>query len=157
MLKRNGANEEGIVMDRRERQVQTRSLSGKIPFNRLLGVEIKRFHLDGVTLSCKVRGDLLNSYGALHGGVTASLSDAAVGLAIHYVSAGGRPISTVDLKVNYFLPVREGVLLARARLLRMGSTLCVGRVDLTNAQGDAVGMATATYVFLDARGANSQK
>lgn len=146
-----------MAIDRKERQARTRSLLGRIPFNRLLGVEVKRFHQDGVTLSCKVRADLLNSYGGLHGGVTASLSDAAVGVAIHYLNAGTRPITTADLKVNYFQPLREGVLLARARVLRMGSTLCVGRVDLTNAKGDAIGTAIATYVFLDARGANSQK
>jgi uncharacterized protein (TIGR00369 family) len=145
-----------MMTDQKDRQAKTRSLVGKIPFNLLLGIDIKSFHADGVTLRCKVRSDLLNGHGALHGGVAASLADAAVGLAIHYLSAGARPISTVELKVNYFRPVREGILLARARMLRVGSTLCVGRVDLANAQGGAVGTAIATYIFLDARRADSK-
>jgi len=128
------------------------SILGRIPFNTMLGIEISRFHADGVTLRCRIRKDLLNSHGALHGGVTASLADVAVGVAIHRHVAGTRPISTVELKVNYFLPMREGTLFARARLLRVGSTLCVGRVDLTNTRGDAVGTAIVTYIFLDARG-----
>jgi uncharacterized protein (TIGR00369 family) len=88
----------------------------------------------------------------VHGGVTASLADVAVGVAIHSHLAVRRPISTVELKVNYLLPVTEGTLYARARLLRVGSTLCVGRVDLTNSGAKVVATAIVTYIFLDARG-----
>ena len=38
--------------------------------------------------------------------------------------------------------------LARARLLGAGSTLCIGRVDLTDAQGHAIGTALVTYMIL---------
>src|SRR5215469_9339017 len=92
-----------------------RDLIERIPFNTLLGIEVSRFHLDGVTVRCQIRKELLNGHGSVHGGVTASLADVAVAVAIHRRCAG-RPISTVELKVNYFLPVKEGVLFARARL-----------------------------------------
>jgi uncharacterized protein (TIGR00369 family) len=136
----------------KDSRARARNLIRGIPFNNELGIEISRFHADGVTLRCPVRKELLNSHGALHGGVTASLADVAVGVAIHRHTSGTRPISTVELKVNYFRPVTEGTLFARARLLRVGSTLCVGRVDLTDAQANAVGTAIVTYIFLDARG-----
>jgi acyl-CoA thioesterase len=132
--------------------VRTRAfLAQKIAFNSLLGIELLRAHSDGVTLRCKVKKELLNSHGALHGGVTASLADVAVGVAIQHHFRGKRSISTVELKVSYFRPVTSGALLARARLLRIGSTLCVGSVDLTDTQGNAVGTAIVTYIFLDAR------
>jgi uncharacterized protein (TIGR00369 family) len=131
---------------------RARAFIAKIPFNEFLGLEVFRAHPDGLTLRCRVRKELLNSHGALHGGVTASLVDVAVGVAIQYRFGGTRAISTVELKVSYFLPVTSGVLLARARLLRVGSTLCVGRVDLTDSEGDLVGTAIVTYIFLDARG-----
>jgi acyl-CoA thioesterase len=133
--------------------VRTRAfLAQKIAFNSLLGIELLRAHPDGVTLRCKVKKELLNSHGALHGGVTASLADVAVGVAIQHRFRGKRSISTVELKVSYFRPVPSGALLARARLLRVGSTLCVGSVDLTDAHGNTVGTAIVTYIFLDARG-----
>src|SRR6516225_8875229 len=140
-----------------DKRARAYELIGKIPFNRLLGIEVSRFHADGVTLRCQIRKELLNSHGAVHGGVTASLADVAVGVAIHCHSAGSRPISTVELKVNYFRPVKEGTLFARARLLRIGSTLCVGRVDLTDSEAMAVGTAIDTYMFLDARGAHRER
>ena len=136
----------------KNKRTRAYELIGKIPFNQLLGIEVSRFHADGVTLRCQIRKELLNSLGAVHGGVTASLADVAVGVAIHSHSAVLRPISTVELKVNYLLPVTEGALYARARLLRIGSTLCVGQVDLTDSQRKAVGTAIVTYIFLDARG-----
>ena len=135
-----------------DKRARAYELIGKIPFNRLLGIEVSRFHADGVTLRCQIRKELLNSHGAVHGGVTASLADVAVGVAIQSHSAVTRPISTVELKLNYLLPVKEGTLYARARLLRVGSTLCVGRVDLTDGRSKAVGTAIVTYIFLDARG-----
>jgi len=132
--------------------LHARAFIAKIPFNAFLGLEVFRTHADGVTLRCKVRQELLNSHGALHGGVTASIVDVAVGVAIQYRFGGARPISTVELKVSYFLPVTSGALLARARLLRVGSTLCVGSVDLTDTEGNLAGPAIVTYIFLDARG-----
>jgi uncharacterized protein (TIGR00369 family) len=136
----------------KEDLARARAFIAKIPFNAFLGLEILRAHPDGVTLRCKVRKELLNSHGALHGGVTASLVDVAVGVAIQHRFRGARSISTVELKVSYFLPITSGALLARARLLRVGSTLCVGRVDLTDSGGNLVGTAIVTYIFLDARG-----
>jgi uncharacterized protein (TIGR00369 family) len=123
-----------------------------IPFNKLLGIRFSREHKDGITLECKVKPELLNSQGVLHGGVAASIADVAVGVAIHFQMKRVRPISTVDLKVNYFRPVAAGKLYARARLLRVGSTLSIGRVDLTDHEKNLVGVATVTYIFLDARG-----
>jgi uncharacterized protein (TIGR00369 family) len=134
---------------------QTRAVLRKIPFDSLLGMELSKVHSDGITLRCQVRKKLLNKAGALHGGVAASLADAAVGVAIHHRFGGKRPISTVELKVNYFRPVTAGAVFARARLLRIGSTLCVGRVDLTDEQDHVIGVALVTYIFLDARGGNS--
>lgn len=134
---------------------EMRAVLKNIAFDDLLGIELVRVHADGVTLRCKVRRDLLNKAGALHGGVTATLADAAVGIAIHRHFHGKRPISTVEMKINYFRPVFEGgVVFARARLLRIGSTLCVGQVDLTGEDRQAVGTALVTYIFLDRRGSS---
>jgi len=131
---------------------QIRDFLPKIPFNMLLGVKLTRLHRDGVTVECELRHELTNSAGVAHGGVAAALADVAVGMAINRHFGGKRPITTVEMKVNYFRPAAEGHIFARSRLLRIGSTLYVGSVDLTDAQGNALGTALVTYIFLDARG-----
>jgi uncharacterized protein (TIGR00369 family) len=133
-----------------------REFVAKIPFNNLLGIKVSREHKDGVTLQCRVKKELLNSKGVLHGGVAASIADVSVGVAIQFHLKRERPISTVEMKINYFRPVAEGTLYARARLLRVGSTLCIGQVDLTDNKKNLVGIATVTYIFLDARGSDSR-
>lgn len=126
---------------------QTRAVLSKIPLAMLLGMRLTRLHPDGITLECAIRDDLVNSAGALHGGVTAALADAAVGVAIHRHRGDHRPITTVEMKINYFRPVTEGRVSARSRLLRVGSTLCVGRVDITDAQKRVAGTAIVTYML----------
>lgn len=126
-----------------------RSFLTKHAFNHLLGLEIVRVHRDGLTIQCRLRPELLNTAGSLHGGVTASVADAAVGSAIHHHFNGTRRFTTVELKVNYFRPVTEGRLIARSHLVRIGSTICVGQVDLYDGHRRSVGLAIVTYMFLD--------
>jgi acyl-CoA thioesterase len=124
-------------------------------FNDLLGLELVRKHRDGITIQCRLRPDLLNGAGMLHGGVTASVADAAVGIALYHHFGRTRRFTTVELKVNYFRPVTDGRLVARSHLVRIGSTICVGRVDLSDGHRRSVGLAIATYMFLDTPKASS--
>jgi uncharacterized protein (TIGR00369 family) len=122
----------------------------RIPFNMLLGVKLTRLHRDGVAIECKVRDDLKNSAGVVHGGIAAALADVAVGAALNRHFGGIRRATTVELKINYFRPVIKGRIFARSHMLRIGSTLCVGRVDLTDEKANSIGTAIVTYMFLDA-------
>jgi uncharacterized protein (TIGR00369 family) len=130
---------------------QIRDFLPTVPFATLLGIKLTRVHRDGVTIECALRPELTNSFEVAHGGVAATLADAAVGTALNRHFGGKRPITTVEMKINYFLPATKGRILARARLLRIGSTLCVGNVDLTDTRGINLGTALVTYMLLDAR------
>lgn len=130
---------------------QVREVLGKIHFAGLLGVRLAALHRDGVTLACNVRKNLLNSADVLHGGVSATLADAAAGVALHYLTGSHRPITTIEMKINYFRPVTNGRIRARARFLRIGGTICVARVDITDHQKRIVGTAIVTYMMLGNR------
>jgi uncharacterized protein (TIGR00369 family) len=132
---------------------QIRDFLPKIPFNMLLGVKLTRVHRDGVTIECALRHELTNSAGVAHGGVAAAMADVAVGMAINRHFGGTRKITTVEMKISYFRPARAGQIFARSHLLRLGSTLGIGRVDLRDAKRNLIGTAIVTYMFLDARGA----
>ena len=118
------------------------------PFNQLVGIRQVRIHKDGVTIDCKLRPELLNASGILHGGVTATLADAAVGIAITQRVGRAGAATTVEMKLNYLRPVSGRKITARARLLRMGSTLCVGRVDMFDDAKELVSTALVTYMLL---------
>jgi uncharacterized protein (TIGR00369 family) len=129
---------------------QLRDSLTSVPFNSLLGMRLHRVHRDGITIDCTLRNDLRNNAGVAHGGVAAAMADAAVGGAIQRHFGGLRRVTTVELKINYFLPVAEGRIFARSHLLRIGSTLCVGNVDLTDEHGRAIGTAIVTYMLINA-------
>ena len=131
---------------------QIRDFILKVPFATLLGIKLTSVHRDGVTIECDLRPELTNSFAVAHGGVAATLADAAVGVALNRHFGGKRPITTIEMKINYFLPATGGRMFARAHLLRLGSTLCVGSVDLTDTRGSELGTALVTYMLLDARG-----
>jgi uncharacterized protein (TIGR00369 family) len=130
---------------------QVREVLGKIHFAGLLGVRVSSLHRDGLTLECSVRKNLLNSAAVLHGGVTATLADAAAGVALHFLLGSHRPITTVEMKINYFRPVSSGRIFARAHMLRIGATICVARVDISNEQRKLIGTAIVTYMILARR------
>jgi len=136
-------------MDKTDTAALIRGFLTRHAFNHLLGLKLVRTHKDGLTIQCPLKPEFMNTGGTLHGGVTATVADAAVGSAIHHHFEGKRRFTTVELKVNYFRPVTEGRLIARAHLVRIGSSIVVGRVDLSDAHRRSVGIAIVTYMFTD--------
>lgn len=127
---------------------ELRNVAENMPFNKLIGVRVLRRHADGVTIECAMRDELRNTAGVLHGGVTATLADAAVGIALASHFGGRRACTTTDLKINYLSAVADGKITARSHLLRIGRHLCVARVDLTDSRGKLIAVAIVTYMLL---------
>ena len=127
---------------------QMKEWGKKMPFNTLLGIRPVRAHKDGLTIECTVRKELLNSASVLQGGVTATMADAAAGMAITRLTGGKKRITTIEMKLNYFRPVAEGTIRARAYVIRLGSQIAVARVDLHDHQKNLAGAALVTYMIL---------
>lgn len=121
---------------------------GELPFNSLLGLKLTRRDEHGVTIECPIRPEYGNIHKTLHGGVTATLIDVAGGFGTmaHY---GGRPCATVELKLNYFLPLAGKKAVARSKILRAGNTLCVMQVDVHDDRGRLAAAGMVTYMLLD--------
>ncbi|MGB9611357.1 MAG: PaaI family thioesterase [Bryobacteraceae bacterium] len=124
------------------------ALMERISFNSHLGLRVTRVYRDGIGLECRIEPHKLNVLGTLHGGVTATLVDAAAGVAI-LGRLGGRLATTVELKVNYLRPVSEGKVHARARIVKMGRTLCFATVEVKDDHGRLVAQGSATYMVLE--------
>lgn len=122
-------------------------LISRMPFNHHLGLKVSRVWADGLTLECAIRETLRNGLGTLHGGVTATLVDVSVGLAI-IGQLGGRMATTVELKVNYLRPATSGNVLARARIVKLGKTLAIGTAEIKDPHGHVIAIGTATYLPL---------
>lgn len=129
-------------------QVNRRIEKGQSPFIRFLGVKVTEVTADGLTMEAEVRPEWGNVFGSVHGGVTASLLDTVVGIAVLRALGFARAASTVELKVNYLRPIHAGKVTARARILKTGKTLIVGAGDLYDHQSEHCATSLVTYMAL---------
>lgn len=117
-------------------------------FHESLGLCLIEDHEDGVTVELPLRDDFSNSDGYLHGGVTAALIDGALGVAIQRRYKGERRGTTTEMKINYLRPVHQGVLTARARIIKAGRTLVVGEVNVFDQERRHIAIGLLTYMLI---------
>ena len=88
----------------------------------------------------------LNRAGTVHGGVLASMVDAAMWQAVREVTTDTTP-ATSQLTVTFLDPAKPGPLVATARVRKRGSTLTVVEAEVEQ-NGTAVAHAVATFALL---------
>lgn len=132
----------------------------QIPFNRILGFDIK-MHKDGTAkLLFQMRDDLVGNFirGILHGGVISSSLDVVGGLVafaalldqnlIQSFDEGSKRFSklgTVDLRVDFLRPGMGDSFVATGSILRAGRRIAVARMELHNDGGTLIAVGTGTY------------
>ena len=64
-----------------------------------------------------------NPHGVVHGAVIYALADTGMGAALYPTLAGEELCATVEVKINYFRPVRSGELTCVTELVHRGKTI----------------------------------
>jgi acyl-CoA thioesterase len=123
------------------------------PFYKLLGMEILDIKENYSKLRIPWKKDLLQLQGVAHGGVLASIADAAVAIALFSLVDLNDIISTVELKINYLAPIKSGEIIAEGRIVHKGSRIALGEVEVRN-EGRLVGKALSTYMIIKNEGKN---
>jgi acyl-CoA thioesterase len=84
----------------------------------------------------------LNSAGVVHGAVLFALADTGMGKALYSTLDGQHLAVTIEAKINYFGPVRAGLIVCNSELVNRGksiasleSTLAVGSEVVAKAFG----------------------
>jgi acyl-CoA thioesterase len=123
-----------------------REAAARIPYVRLLGIELVSAERGAATLRLAVREELTRMEGIMHGGAIASLLDTASAFAVITTLEPGQTTVTVDLTIHYLRPVLQGRLTAHARVLRAGRRIVVITVDATDDAGELISTALTTYM-----------
>jgi uncharacterized protein (TIGR00369 family) len=90
-----------------------------------------------------------NTNGVLHGGILMALLDTAMGHAVAaLVAPQGRFNAAAQFNIHFFLPVKEGLVVARAEVKKMGKRLAVAEAEATDAAGRVLALATSTHSLL---------
>jgi len=95
-----------------------------------------------------------NPMGTLHGGILCDVADAAMGVAYASTLADGESFTTLELKINFLRPFRDGKIIATARVVKAGRTIGLAECDVTDADGRLIARAMSTCMTL--RGESSE-
>jgi len=119
-----------------------------IPFVEHLGIRLVEQSRERAIISIKRRPELLNSWGAAHGGVIMTMLDLVMSMAVrgHYnnVSAG---VLTVDMSVGFLTASRDDVF-AEGRVLHAGRSTAFCESEARDSQGRILSKAIGTFKLL---------
>ncbi|HKS29766.1 MAG TPA: PaaI family thioesterase [Pyrinomonadaceae bacterium] len=120
----------------------------RVPYARLIGIEVGRLEPGAATLHLPVRDELKQNLGVVHGGATASLIDSASAFAILTLLEPGETTTTIDLTIHFLRPLTKGVATAHATVRRAGRRVLTVSVDVLDESESLVATAVTSYLRL---------
>ncbi len=117
------------------------------PFSGHVGIEARVIEPDHVELALPFRDEVVTIGDTVHGGAISTLIDmAATAASWSGAELPEAPVgSTVALTVNFLRAARGQEVVASARVVRRGRSICFCQVDVTDAGGELVANGLVTY------------
>jgi uncharacterized protein (TIGR00369 family) len=124
-------------------------VSGAVPLNtiaRTLGYDIVEAESGRVAITLIPTGDHLNPSGTVHGGLTATLLDSCMGLAIQSMLEPGLGSTTLEFKISLVraITTESGQIRAEGKVLNCGRRVGTAEGRVTDAQGRLLAHGTTT-------------
>lgn len=123
------------------------STSAPNPFLSFLGVRELEAADGRARMELDTTDDLLNPSGAVHGGVLATLVDAAMGAAVRSSTGEDEVPATSQLTVTYLRPGKPGRLEVSAAVSKQGAHLTMCEADVEQ-DGRSLVHALATFAVI---------
>ena len=118
--------------------------------NQFLGLHLEAAGPGWARMRLTLRPEVMNPFGAAHGGSVSALIDSAAGSAI---AAGTLPddriMGTIDMQVHFLERARGAYLVAEGRMVRAGKSIAIAQVEVRDAVDARVAMGTATFRLAD--------
>jgi len=126
--------------------------SGALPLNTMaqtLGYDVVEAENGRVALTITPTGAHLNPWGTVHGGLTATLLDSCMGLAIHSMLDRGISSTTLEFKISLVraITLETGPIRAEGKVLTCGRRIGVAEGRLTDAKGRLLAHGTTTCLI----------
>lgn len=119
-----------------------------------MGIELVSLDDGASELALVLDEHHLNPGGIAHGGIVATLLDAAIGLALRTRLGMDATHVTVQLHVNYLRPADVGRVVARGTAVHSGSRVGYGEATLLDAADRTLARANGTFMVWKRAGAS---
>jgi len=132
-------SEAGLTLE----EIQERLSRG--PFNRWLNFRVTKADEDGLEVEAGWREEWVVNPDRryTHGGILSAIIDVAADYAI--AAKIGRPVPTIDLRVDFHKAAMPGDLTAKARIVRLGGQYSTAEALLYDKNGELVASGRGTY------------
>jgi uncharacterized protein (TIGR00369 family) len=128
-------------------EAELQEMLGQSPFIRFLGLVVTEADAarQSVTMTVAMRPEFerIAGSGQWHGGPLAAVIDTVGDYAL--VMTLGRPLPTINFRVDYLRPAVNTALTVTARVRRAGRSVGVVDVDVMDAGGTLLAIGRATY------------
>ncbi len=126
--------------------------SGALPLNTMaqtLGYDVVEAERGRVVLAVEPTGAHLNPWGTVHGGLTATLLDSCMGLAVQSMLDQGLGSTTLEFKVSLVraITLETGRIRAEGKVLSCGSRVGTAEGRVTDANGRLLAHGTTTCLI----------
>ncbi len=119
------------------------------PYFELLSMKLQDVGIGYSVLGIDLAQKHLQPFGMVHGGVFASIIDAAAFWSVYFaIEDQNAGLTTVDLKLNFLAPAVSGKLIARGRQIKIGHTLGYAEAEVTDEKGNILSHGTSTVIIL---------
>ena len=117
----------------------------RAPYHQWLGLKVSAIHEDGIELTATWREEwVVNPERRYtHGGVLAALIDLAADWAM--IKKLGRPVPTIDLRVDFHNPAMPGDLKCRGKIVKIGNQFSSSESFVFDASGTLLASGRGTY------------
>jgi uncharacterized protein (TIGR00369 family) len=118
----------------------------RAPYHQWLGLKVNAVHDDEIELTARWREEwVVNPERRYtHGGILAALIDLAADWAM--VKKLGRPVPTIDLRVDFHSPAMPGDLTCRGKIVKVGSQFSSSESFVLDTSGKLLASGRGTYL-----------
>jgi uncharacterized protein (TIGR00369 family) len=117
-------------------------------FTSAVGTEVLFARPGDVHMQLRRKADLLQFNGFFHGGVISALADHAAGGAVTTALPAGKIAITIDLHINFLTPAKGEAIVAKAKAIQIGNTVCTARVEVFSVGTDKEDLCAHAVVAL---------
>jgi uncharacterized protein (TIGR00369 family) len=122
-----------------------------VGFDRLYGLELLDYSDSEVHAQVKVRDELRQPAGLVHGGVFASIAETMASMATWMaVHEQGRTAQGLSNQTSFLRPIVDGTIHATARRRHKGRTTWIWEVDITDDAGRLCALVRMTVAVREA-------
>jgi uncharacterized protein (TIGR00369 family) len=127
-------------------------VDGTLPLNTIaetLGYDVADVESGRVVVTAKPNGAHLNPAGTVHGGLSATLLDSCMGLAIQSTLERGVSSTTLEFKISLLRPItpETGLITGEGRVLNCGRRVGTAEGRITDVQGRLLAHGTTTCLI----------